>query len=438
MRGKLIAIAWLMLSSCAEDSGDPPGEPGSTCSNGKLDGDETDVDCGGSTCGKCPGGRTCATAADCFSNNCVESSSTCFGMELSFAAPVSYASDLKPYAIATGDFDRDGDIDIAVVNELDSTVLIFRNDGTGVFQRQEVGVKTAEYPTGTAVADFNHDGIDDFVTADYHGNSVSVMLGSGQGTEYALSPSTSYPTVAGAETSTLAVGDLDGDGNIDVVAANPQAHSISVFLGRADGTLRSGTTIPVGMPDSEPYSVAIADYDSDGVADIAVADNRSTTVILQHGNGDGTFTVDPVQPMIGGGASFIMIARDMDQDGQLDLVVSNRGSDSVSILRSRGDGTFREPFVAELDMMSGPYSVAVADFNLDGVPDVVTANFIAGITTVFLGTGNGGLEAPMDAGATGESSYGVAVGDFNGDGKPDFAVANATTNMMVVVMNTAN
>ena len=107
------------------------------------------------------------------------------------------------------------------------------------------------------------------------------------------------------------------------------------------------------------------------------------------------------------------------------------------MLLGRGDGSFQPALVASTGSNTGPYSLAVADFDLDGVPDVVTANFLSSTASVLLGRRDGTFRAPIDAGSTGQTTYGVAVGDFNGDGKPDFATANALSNDMTVKLNTS-
>jgi hypothetical protein len=404
------------------------------CFNGIQDGEETDVDCGGGTCRKCAGARTCEVASDCFSETCVAATGTCSSLAtVSFAEAVPYASGDKTYALFSGDLDGDGDPDLAAANEQASTISVFLNDGAGGFTRLDP-FPTGVYPTGGAIADLNDDGVADVVTADYRGDSVSVLLGTGMGV---LGPRSTYPTIPGSETSNLAVGDLDRDGNLDVIATNPSSHSVSMFLGRADGTLEDAVDLPVGITgSSRPYSVAIGDFDRDGTDDVAIADVQSRTLVVRLGNGDATF--GPEVPYFEGGLPpYILITRDMDLDGNLDLVCANRASDDVSVLLGRGDGDFRKAVVSSTGPGTGPYSVAVADFNRDGVPDVVTANYLASTGSVLLGIGDGAFEAPIDAGATGLVTYGVAAADFNGDGKPDFATGNAASNDVTVKLSTA-
>ena len=404
------------------------------CANEIQDPGETDVDCGGATCRKCAGGRTCEVATDCFNGNCVASTKTCFELPVvSFADAVPYPSGEKTYALFSGDLDGDTDLDLAAANEQGSSISVFLNNGAGVFTRLGP-FATGVYPTGGAIADLNRDGIADVVTADYRGDSVSVLLGAGGGV---LSPKSSYPTIEDSETSNLAVGDLDGDGNLDVISTNPSSSSVSQFMGRPDGTLEPAIDVPVGISGSSaPFSAAIGKFDDNDTNDVAIADIRSGTIIVRLGNGDGTF--QPEVPYVEGGTpAYILITYDVDVDGELDLVCANRSSDDVSVLLGRGDGTFRKAIVSKTGPGTGPYSVAVADFNLDGVPDVVTANFTASNASVLLGIGNGRFEAPLDIGPMGAITYGVVAGDFNGDNKPDVATANASSNNVTVKLSTS-
>jgi hypothetical protein len=420
------------------------------CEDGIRDDGETDVDCGGS-CGKCSGGRQCVAATDCASGTCLAATRTCASLTtMSFADAVHYPSGDKTYAVLSGDLDGDGHDDLVAANEQASSLSVYlgTGDGSGTLATvasEVTAFLTGAFPTGGAIADVNHDGIPDVITADYHGDSVSVLLGTGAG---ALAAKVTYPTVAGAETANLAVGDLNGDGNVDVIAANPSTRqdsppgSVAELLGRTDGTFAPAVIMQVGIAGTtKPYSVAIGDFDGNGTKDVAIADLINGPIIVKLGRGDGTFQPEVTYPA-GGTGPYTLITIDVNLDGKLDLVTANRGSSDVSVLLGRGDGTFRKPIVSTTGPLTNPFSIAVADFNLDGVPDVVTANFGSGTASVLLGLGNGRFEPPFSAGPTatsrGQISYGVATGDFNGDGKPDLATANPADNDISVKLSTSH
>lgn len=404
------------------------------CFNNVRDGNETDVDCGGD-CRTCSGGRACGAGADCASGTCQAATSTCAGLALRFDSAKTIDAGAKPYALFTVDLDGDGDLDVVSADEINSQLVVLTNDGLGGFANTAM-FTTGEFPTGGAIGDFNGDGVPDVVTADYHGNSVSVLAN----TAGTLAPHTSYATVGGGDTSNLATGDLDGDGNLDVIATNQAKASVSVFLGNADGTLGPGLELPVGITGaSEPYSAAIADFDGDGKPDVAIADSRSQTIIVRLGNGDGSFGPEVAYPDRGT-APLVVITADVNGDGLADLVCANRGSDNVSVLLGRGNGTFRKALLATTGKGSGPYSVAVGDFNQDGVLDIVTGDYTPELVvgfdaSVLLGIGNGNFEPPLQV--PGAPAYGVAVGDFNGDGKPDFGAANFSGHTVTIQLNTS-
>ena len=405
------------------------------CFNGKIDGDETDIDCGGSSCRTCAGGRACLADADCASGTCQAATKTCAGLALQFNDAKAIDAGAKPYALFTVDLDGDGDLDVVSADELDSQLVVLTNDGLGGFANTAM-FTTGEFPTGGEIGDFNSDGVPDVITADYHGDSVSVLAN----TAGTLAPHTSYATVGDGETSNLAIGDLNGDGNLDVVATNQSKASVSVFLGNGDGTLNPGVELPVGITAaSEPYSAAIADFDGDGKLDVAIGDSRSATIIVRIGNGDGTFGPEVAYPARGT-PPLVVITADVNGDGRADLVCANRGSDNVGVLLGRGDGTFRKAVLAPTGKGSGPYSVAVGDFNQDGVLDIVTGDYTPELAvgfeaSVLLGIGNGNFEPPLQV--QGAPAYGVAVGDFNGDGKPDFAAANFSGHTVTIQLNTS-
>jgi hypothetical protein len=252
----------------------------------------------------------------------------------------------------------------------------------------------------------------------------------------------------GTFAESVAVADVNGDGKPDLVVANcvPSGFStcagkgvVGVLLGNGDGTFQ-----PVVTHDSGGFganSVAVADLNGDGSPDLVVANecgsnmncpgNGWVTVLL--GNGDGTFESAVGYGSGGFVASSVAVA-DVDNDGRLDLVVTNHGSGTVGVLRGNGDGTFQPAATYSSVGNSGGYGpllVAIADVNGDGKQDVVVAdqyqggsNGIRGAIGVLLGNGDGTFQSAITYTSGGNVSFSVAVADINGDGRPDLIVAN--------------
>ena len=293
-------------------------------------------------------------------------------------------------------------------------------------------------PVVQAVGDFNGDGRADLVVVNQTSNTVSVLLGNGDGT---FQPKTDYAT--GTTPWGVAVGDFNGDGKLDIAVANNGANSVSILLGNGDGTFQPRTDIALLLT---PVALTVGDFNGDGKADIAVATenvaNDSVTMLL--GNGNGTFqapvttVTDSALPgtagLFGGGQSSIASA-DFNGDGHLDLVVVNNKDSrvpvgrftltfteqnqpgTVSVLLGNGDGTFQAPqnFAASIS----PTSVAVGDFNGDGRPDFAVAGD-SSVLSVFMNSGGGNFSSSSIF--IGSAAGILAAGDFNGDGATDLAV----------------
>jgi len=213
---------------------------------------------------------------------------------------------------------------------------------------------------------------------------------------------------SGTNPMSVAVADFNSDGVLDLVVANFGSNSVSVLLGNGDGSFQPARSFAVG---NEPISVAVGDFNGDGRLDLAVANNFlfSSSISVLLGNGDGTFQTALSFPA-GGSPRFIAVA-DFNGDGVLDLAVANWVSATVSILLGNGDGTFQAPqnFFAETE----PNSIAVGDYDGDGRLDLAVANYSS--VVVLLGNGDGSFQPARLFSAGAFPVYSVAVGDFNGD-----------------------
>ena len=295
----------------------------------------------------------------------------------------------------------------------------------------------------TAAGDFNGDGKPDLVVLNGGSTTVGVLLGNGDGTFQAV---VTYGS-GGVYPQSVAVADVNGDGKPDLVVAggcgSSNCGNVGVLLGNGDGTFQAVVTYFSGALSAE--SVAVADVNRDGKPDLVVANyclnsnvcaGGAVGVLL--GNGDGTFQAAVNYDSGGSWATSVAVA-DVNGDGKPDVVVTNIGSPAtVGVLLGNGDGTFH----AAMTYGSGgssPYFVAVADVNGDGKRDLVVSNcgcsnVLVGSVSVLLGNGDGTFHAAVTYGSGGVEAFSVALGDFNGDGKPDVAVANEVSNTVGVLL----
>ena len=343
-----------------------------------------------------------------------------------FQKAQSYAAGVYPNSLTVADFNGDGNPDLAVGNSSDVAILL--GNGNGTFE-PATSIATDFTPESVIAADFNNDGKPDLAMANSYSEAVSVMLGNGDGT---FQPPVSYAVVSNVDL--LVVGDFTGDGNPDIAAAGnlDPTGTVSILLGRGDGTFQPVSTAPpVGV---YIRSMAVGDFNGDGKLDLAVGGDSYTVSILL-GNGDGTFQ-PPINTSISG-PSYSLAAADLNSDGKLDLVV---GGDLgyVTVLLGNGDGTFQPFQNYDLALYSGVEPVAVADFNGDGRLDLAVAGADGVSVAVLLGNGKGTFQPPtyFVAGTQGPSF--MTVGDFNGDGRPDLAVGyESTSGRITVLLNTA-
>ena len=191
----------------------------------------------------------------------------------------------------------------------------------------------------------------------------------------------------------VAVGDMNNDGNMDLVTANSAGNSISVLLGNGNGTFQ--TAITTGLVGGiQPMGLALGDFNNDSKLDVATADYGSNDVAILLGNGNGTFQTPTLEALAPGLSvqPLAIASADVNKDGILDLVTANSGTNDVSVLLGNGDGTFS--VYASYGTGSGatsPSNVALGDVNHDGNVDIVVANYGSGTAglAVLLGNGDG-------------------------------------------------
>ena len=324
-----------------------------------------------------------------------------------------FSNNLTP-ALAAGDFNHDGRLDVAINPGSQDfpfflvypTIDVYLGNGDGTFSGPTELDSGSPY-LDMAAADLNNDGNLDLVTSQF-----VVFLGNGNGTFQARQ------TNDGGSSSGIAVGDFDRNGVADLATGTPNKKSMSVVLGKGDGTFNPAITYRT----ADYNKVVISgDFNGDGLIDLVGlngGNHNGVSVLL--GKGDGKFRehVPTVLPGFGGRG---LAAADFDADGKLDLVVPVQDGGGVLVLGGHGDGSFGAP--SSYPMPGNALHVSTGDLNSDGKQDIVAGNYVAnypnpgGSVTILYGNGAGGFAS---GGAT-PVAYGfmVLVANVNADARPD-------------------
>lgn len=345
----------------------------------------------------------------------------------SFDPDSTYETDDAPVSVAIGDLTGNGVLDVVTANPVafdENNISVLLGNGDGTFEAHQT-FNVARSPESVAIGDLNGDGDLDVVTVNSGAANISVLLGNGDGTFQ-----TQHTFGVGNTPIAIGIGDLTGNGILDVVTTNSGTNDISVLLGNGDGTFQPQQTFDAV---TEPASVAIGDLTGDGVLDIVIAGlgmvGPSLSMLL--GNGDGTFQAQQTLG-VSGQLSHVAIG-DLNNDGNLDLAFANFAVDvnSVTVLFGDGNGNFSD--VQTFDVGSRPTSIAIGDLTGDGALDLVVTNAASADVSVLLGDGNGDFQDQQlfDVGA---EPLSVVVGDLSGNGVLDVVTANTESNNISVLL----
>jgi hypothetical protein len=333
-----------------------------------------------------------------------------------------------PVAIAAGDFNGDGHVDIATANFGSDDITILLGDGAGALDAV-AALPGGPHPAAIASGYLDGDLAIDLAVAAEGSESIYLYFGDGDGGfrgpfEYTM----------GESPTSIVLADFNGDGVLDVATADSAEGTVSVRLGDEDGLLNRRIATTLG---GAPHGLAAAYVDDDPILDLLVTRSDDAQLLVLHGEGDGTFTVVgavDVDHAPGG-----LAVADLNGDGTADVAIAAEGADTIDVLLGHGDGTFDPPIAYPVG--SFPESVAIADFNRDGMLDLATADSLdtesfGGNVSVLLGNGDGTFAAAQSF-AAGAGAFAVAALHLTADDLPDLVTTDIDAATVSVLLNTS-
>jgi len=366
----------------------------------------------------------------------------------------SYNVGHGPIALTAADFRNVGQLDIAVVNEIDNSLTILVNQGAGTFLASTGSPIPLGTTTGRTVpaiapsiasAILTTSGFHDLLVTDPVTDTVEVLLSNGDDT---FTPPSRIPV--GRQPSAIVTGDFNADGNQDFAVTNFTDNTFSLFLGNGQGafTEASGSPFALPSPAAGPIAMTAADFDSDGHLDLAIVNQTTSDVSILLGNVDSKGNPTFTQATSGQGGSPIAVGKspvaiatgDLNNDSHPDLVVVNQADNTVSVLLGNGNGTFTAATNSPFATGQAPTAVTISDFNADGNLDIAVTDPQTDSVSVFLGVGQG-LFAPAFELPVGSNPSALLSAALSGASLPDVAVADdpsGATGQVTVILSPAS
>jgi hypothetical protein len=292
-----------------------------------------------------------------------------------------------------------------------------------------------EKPDAVELGDVNGDGSLDLFVGFENGNGFVVMLGDGRG-GFKAAPGS--PFDAGTPAQRVAVADINHDGILDVAVTNHDSLSVVVLLGKRGGGFAPAPGSPfAALKSGRPHNhgLSFADFNDDGHLDITTSNNNDNSVSVLLGDGRGGFTASTGSPFPVGRAPYPHASGDFNLDRHLDLVAPNVNGESLSVLLGDGKGRLTPAPASPIKVASRPFYAAVGDFNADGNPDIATSHDDITLLTILLSDGRGNFSpapgSPLDLG---QSAYKLATADMDADKNADLVISGAASGGGVSVL----
>ncbi|CAF3496833.1 unnamed protein product [Rotaria socialis] len=332
----------------------------------------------------------------------------------------------RPIDIVCGDFNGDHRLDVAVVSDADSNMLIFLGKGDGTFTNRTVystGINA--FPVSIATGDFNNDTILDLAVGNSASPNIVIFVGLGNGTFVTY---VAYQMETGSSVYSVAVGDFNNDIHLDIVVTDIAHNSIFLLFGYGNGTFFNQTIYSVG-PASSPAGISVSDINKDGYLDIVVALAAINQVAILLGSNATVFDT-PLLQDVGSGMEPVSVATgDFNMNSYMDIVVANYQSGDITILLDYRNKTFASFKMYAIKNNSYPMMVAIGDLNDDNRIDIAVSLLGGHAIALFFGYGNGDFTEYMTwSTGSGSGPNALTLGDYNSDGLIDIVVADGRLN----------
>jgi len=341
-----------------------------------------------------------------------------------------------PVSMVSSDIRNAGIQDLAVLNEIDNTITIFLNQGptaASLFVQatgSPISLGTARasappVPAAIATGSFNAntDSFADLLVTDPVGNTVTELLGNGDGT-FAIQKN---PIAVGKQPSAIAVGQFNTNTNANTgfVVTNFADNTYSVFISNNDGTFAQVKGSPFALPSTAqgPYTIVVADFNADGISDLAIVNQVTNNVTILKGKGDGTFTEFTKSPLAVGKFPVAIAAGNLSGSTGPGLVVVNQDDNTASVFLGVGDGTFNASSQSPLATGTTPTGVVIGSFLEQASSGIAITNTAAGTVRVYLDLGTG-LYSPAVEPPAGTNPGAIVSSNFTNSTFPDLVVAN--------------
>ena len=362
-----------------------------------------------------------------------------YPQRLSFRAPVHLPVGTAPTRVAIADVNKDGIMDIIVANNGSNSLTVYLGGGKGVFKQ----AKGSPFPAGQSpndigLGDFNGDGNLDVAIPNHSVKYVTVLLGDGKG-GFSFAPGSPFGVTSTPHPHGIAIADFNGDGKLDLAVDSWGENKVLVMFGRGDGSfLTPGVKFDVGQA---PYErLRSADLNEDGNPDIITSNWEGSSVSVLLGDGKGNFSLAGGKNIPVPESPFGIAVGDFNGDHHADIAVAHYSGhatdpskDGLSVLFGDGKGHFMLAKGSPFPVGHYPPTVIAGDVNGDGITDIALPNHVDNTVTIYLGGKSGIKQADGSPISVGRGAECLAIGDLNGDGKPDLVVADMEDNEIVIL-----